>query len=147
MYFILTLPCSLVLAGVYPDPAARRNVGDLLTKPHADGGFNLSRISSSAIITIFIIALFCSRPTSRPSSGTARVRAHEDQARTSVNCGMMIVYLSQTYGQRRRPLRSGTWRCWRHTPVRWEFPYERKSQPDIPVSLVAVRVMYCYTMA
>jgi uncharacterized membrane-anchored protein len=31
-------------------------VGDLLTKPVADGGLNLSRISSSAIIAVFIIA-------------------------------------------------------------------------------------------
>ena len=31
-------------------------VGDLLTKPYANGGFDRSRISSSAIIAIFIIA-------------------------------------------------------------------------------------------
>jgi uncharacterized membrane-anchored protein len=30
-------------------------VGDLLTKPFAHGGFNLSRISSSLVITIFIV--------------------------------------------------------------------------------------------
>lgn len=31
-------------------------VGDLLTKPHADGGLELSRISSSAVIVLLIIA-------------------------------------------------------------------------------------------
>lgn len=30
-------------------------VGDLLTKPHANGGFNLSRITSSLIIAVFIL--------------------------------------------------------------------------------------------
>ena len=43
MAFILTRPLGATL-------------GDLLTKPHADGGFNLSRISSSLIIAIFMIA-------------------------------------------------------------------------------------------
>ena len=43
MAFILTRPLGATL-------------GDLLTKPYADGGFNQSRISSSAIIAIFIIA-------------------------------------------------------------------------------------------
>jgi len=33
----------------------RATVGDLLTKPIANGGLNLSRISSSLIITIFMI--------------------------------------------------------------------------------------------
>ena len=38
-------------------------VGDLLTKPHADGGLDLSRISSSLLIAIFIIGciLFTSK--------------------------------------------------------------------------------------
>src|SRR5208283_2289037 len=43
MAFILTRPLGATL-------------GDLLTKPHADGGFNPSRISSSLIIAIFIFA-------------------------------------------------------------------------------------------
>lgn len=41
--FILTRPLGATL-------------GDLLTKPYADGGFNQSRITASAIIAIFIIA-------------------------------------------------------------------------------------------
>ncbi len=42
MAFILTRPLGATL-------------GDLLTKPNADGGFDLSRISSSLIIAIFIV--------------------------------------------------------------------------------------------
>jgi uncharacterized membrane-anchored protein len=41
--FILTRPLGATL-------------GDLLTKPHAEGGFDLSRITSSLIIAIFIVA-------------------------------------------------------------------------------------------
>jgi uncharacterized membrane-anchored protein len=41
--FILTRPLGATL-------------GDMLTKPHANGGLDLSRISSSAIIALFIIA-------------------------------------------------------------------------------------------
>ncbi len=37
-------------------------VGDLLTKPYTDGGFNLSRISSSAILAFAIIALILFTP-------------------------------------------------------------------------------------
>jgi uncharacterized membrane-anchored protein len=42
-------------------------VGDILTKPHADGGLNLSRIGSSAIIAIFIFG--CILFTSRRAGG------------------------------------------------------------------------------
>ena len=42
MAFILTRPLGATL-------------GDILTKPHADGGLDLSRFSSSAIIAIFIV--------------------------------------------------------------------------------------------
>ena len=49
MAFILTRPLGATL-------------GDLLTKPHADGGFNLSRISSSFIIAIFIFACILFTP-------------------------------------------------------------------------------------
>ncbi len=49
MAFILTRPLGATL-------------GDLLTKPHADGGFNLSRISSSLIIAIFIITCILITP-------------------------------------------------------------------------------------
>jgi len=38
-------------------------VGDILTKPHADGGLDLSRISSSAVIAVFMIG--CIALTSR----------------------------------------------------------------------------------
>ena len=41
--FILTRPLGATL-------------GDMLTKPHANGGLDLSRISSSAIIALFIVA-------------------------------------------------------------------------------------------
>jgi uncharacterized membrane-anchored protein len=41
--FILTRPLGATL-------------GDLLTKPYADGGFNQGRITASAIIAIFMIA-------------------------------------------------------------------------------------------
>jgi uncharacterized membrane-anchored protein len=41
--FILTRPLGATL-------------GDLLTKPHTDGGLALSRISSSAVIAVFIVA-------------------------------------------------------------------------------------------
>jgi uncharacterized membrane-anchored protein len=40
--FILTRPLGATL-------------GDLLTKPHADGGLSLSRISSSAVIAAFMV--------------------------------------------------------------------------------------------
>jgi uncharacterized membrane-anchored protein len=42
MAFILTRPLGAT-------------VGDMLTKPHADGGLDLSRITSSAVIAVFII--------------------------------------------------------------------------------------------
>lgn len=47
--FILTRPLGATL-------------GDLLTKPHVEGGFNLSRISSSSIIAIFIVACILFTP-------------------------------------------------------------------------------------
>jgi len=37
-------------------------VGDLLTKPHASGGFDLGRISSSLILAILMIALVVFTP-------------------------------------------------------------------------------------
>jgi uncharacterized membrane-anchored protein len=49
MAFILTRPLGATL-------------GDLLTKPHVDGGFNLSRISSSLIIAIFMFACILFMP-------------------------------------------------------------------------------------
>jgi uncharacterized membrane-anchored protein len=54
--FILTRPLGATL-------------GDLLTKPHADGGLALSRISSSLIIAVFILAciLFTSQKPERPA--------------------------------------------------------------------------------
>ena len=47
--FILTRPLGATL-------------GDLLTKPHVEGVFNLSRISSSSIIAIFIVACILFTP-------------------------------------------------------------------------------------
>ncbi|MGA2409613.1 MAG: hypothetical protein ABSG46_04400 [Candidatus Binataceae bacterium] len=47
-------------------------LGDLLTKPYADGGFNQSRISSSAIIAIFIIASIWLAPQRAGSHGSSR---------------------------------------------------------------------------
>lgn len=52
--FILTRPLGATL-------------GDILTKPFADGGLNLSRISSSAIIAIFIVV--CILFTSQRAGG------------------------------------------------------------------------------
>ena len=54
--FILTRPLGATL-------------GDLLTKPHADGGLALSRIDSSLIIAVFIIGciLFTSQKPERPA--------------------------------------------------------------------------------
>jgi uncharacterized membrane-anchored protein len=42
-------------------------VGDMLTKPHADGGLDLSRITSSAVIAVFIIG--CIALTSQAAGG------------------------------------------------------------------------------
>jgi uncharacterized membrane-anchored protein len=42
-------------------------VGDMLTKPHANGGLDLSRISSSAVIAVFIIG--CIALTSQAAGG------------------------------------------------------------------------------
>jgi uncharacterized membrane-anchored protein len=49
-------------------------VGDLLTKPYAEGGLDLSRISSSAIIAIFIIG--CILFTSQKAGGHPGTRGH-----------------------------------------------------------------------
>jgi uncharacterized membrane-anchored protein len=54
MAFILTRPLGAT-------------VGDILTKPHADGGLDLSRISSSAAIAVFMIG--CIALTSRQAGG------------------------------------------------------------------------------
>jgi uncharacterized membrane-anchored protein len=54
MAFILTRPLGAT-------------VGDILTKPHADGGLDLSRISSSAVIAVFMIG--CIALTSRQVGG------------------------------------------------------------------------------
>jgi len=61
--FILTRPLGATL-------------GDLLTKPHADGGFNLSRINSSLIIAIFIFACILFTPQ--------RAGSHPGQQETSL---------------------------------------------------------------
>jgi uncharacterized membrane-anchored protein len=42
-------------------------VGDILTKPHADGGLDLSRITSSAVIAVFIVG--CIALTSQAAGG------------------------------------------------------------------------------
>jgi uncharacterized membrane-anchored protein len=54
MAFILTRPLGAT-------------VGDMLTKPHADGGLDLSRITSSAVIAVFIIG--CIALTSQVAGG------------------------------------------------------------------------------
>jgi len=56
-YFYTKLSHTLLfwLAFILTRPLGA-TMGDLLTKPHASGGFNLSRISSSIIIAIFIVA-------------------------------------------------------------------------------------------
>jgi uncharacterized membrane-anchored protein len=58
--FILTRPLGATL-------------GDLLTKPHADGGFHLSRIDASAVIAMFIVACICVMPQ--------RAGSHPERAR------------------------------------------------------------------
>jgi uncharacterized membrane-anchored protein len=47
--FILTRPLGATL-------------GDLLTKPHADGGFQLGRIDASSVIAVFIVACIFAMP-------------------------------------------------------------------------------------
>jgi uncharacterized membrane-anchored protein len=54
MAFILTRPLGAT-------------VGDILTKPHADGGLDLGRITSSAVIAVFIIG--CIALTSQAAGG------------------------------------------------------------------------------
>jgi uncharacterized membrane-anchored protein len=54
MAFILTRPLGAT-------------VGDILTKPYADGGLDLSRISSSAVIAVFIVG--CIALTSQAAGG------------------------------------------------------------------------------
>ena len=54
MAFILTRPLGAT-------------VGDILTKPHADGGLDLSRFASSAVLAIFMIG--CITLTSREAGG------------------------------------------------------------------------------
>lgn len=54
MAFILTRPLGAT-------------VGDILTKPHANGGLDLSRITSSAVIAVFIIG--CIAVTSQAAGG------------------------------------------------------------------------------
>jgi uncharacterized membrane-anchored protein len=54
MAFILTRPLGAT-------------VGDMLTKPHANGGLDLSRITSSAVIAAFIIG--CIALTSQAAGG------------------------------------------------------------------------------
>jgi uncharacterized membrane-anchored protein len=47
-------------------------VGDLLTKPLADGGLNLSRISSSVLIAVFIVGCILLLPQRAGSHPSAR---------------------------------------------------------------------------
>jgi uncharacterized membrane-anchored protein len=54
MAFILTRPLGAT-------------VGDMLTKPHANGGLDLSRISSSAVIAVFMVG--CIALTSQAAGG------------------------------------------------------------------------------
>jgi uncharacterized membrane-anchored protein len=64
--FILTRPLGATL-------------GDLLTKPHADGGFALSRISSSGLIALFIIVCilaFPQRSGRHPGGQSAAIGRH-----------------------------------------------------------------------
>jgi uncharacterized membrane-anchored protein len=61
MAFILTRPLGAT-------------VGDMLTKPHANGGLDLSRITSSAVIAVFIIG--CIARTSKAAGG--HPGTHED---------------------------------------------------------------------
>ncbi len=49
-------------------------VGDLLTKPHANGGFDLSRVSSSALFMVFILACVLLLPQRVASPVPVKVR-------------------------------------------------------------------------
>ena len=62
MAFILTRPLGAT-------------VGDMLTKPHADGGLDLSRITSSAVIAVFIIG--CIALTSQAAGGHPGTREND----------------------------------------------------------------------
>jgi uncharacterized membrane-anchored protein len=45
-------------------------VGDILTKPHANGGLELSRITSSVVLALFIVAciLFIPQRSGSPAA-------------------------------------------------------------------------------
>jgi uncharacterized membrane-anchored protein len=65
MAFILTRPLGATL-------------GDLLTKPLANGGLNLSRISSSLVIAVFMV--LCILVTGRKAGQHPGDRGHEAQS-------------------------------------------------------------------
>jgi uncharacterized membrane-anchored protein len=81
----------LILAGLYAFTSVSRTalfwsafiltrplgatVGDLLTKPHANGGLDLSRYSSSAVLAAFIVAMVLFTPQRAGGHPGARSRA------------------------------------------------------------------------
>ena len=62
--FILTRPLGATL-------------GDLLTKPHADGGFNLSRIDSASVIAAFIVGCILIFTSARAGDHPAAQRVRD----------------------------------------------------------------------
>jgi len=62
--FILTRPLGATL-------------GDLLTKPHGDGGLALSRIASSSVIAVFIIGCILAFTTAQAGAHPAAQRARD----------------------------------------------------------------------
>jgi len=61
LYFLTALPRSLLFWAAYVlTRPLGATLGDVLTKPHADGGLNLSRIASSLVIAAIMTILIAS---------------------------------------------------------------------------------------
>src|SRR2546429_1625199 len=61
LYFLTALPRSLLFWAAYVlTRPLGATLGDVLTKPHADGGLNLSRITSSLVIAAIMTILIAS---------------------------------------------------------------------------------------
>ena len=77
-YFYTTLSHTSLfwLAFILTRPLGA-TVGDLLTKPHANGGLNLSRVSSSLILAMFMIACILFTPQRAGSHPGSVERAYE----------------------------------------------------------------------
>jgi uncharacterized membrane-anchored protein len=74
LYFMTKLPMSVLFWAAYVlTRPLGATLGDILTKPHAQGGLNLSRIMSSLVIAVFMAVIIAS--TSLRKRGWRRVAA------------------------------------------------------------------------